>query len=239
MGGRGSSSASSRSASPRSASDAADLRQLSEYMMRRHGVAVDPSVGALDFETVRQGLQGVENVLNEFPQMAGVIRSVRYDPSTKAYAYASYGSNGHGGLEARISMSGYFSNPQDLSKSLASDGSFHPKNSNAMQVMAHEAGHALETAMANKASSNIWEAFDTRRKRKQATSVISRACREVKKTPYGRGKRNEDLVSAVSGYARRNRSEALAECVGDYVANGAKSNPLSQAVWGILKAEMG
>ena len=241
MGGRGASSSTAGGA-PKAVSSpmsAADFDELAKYMQDAHGITIDQSVRNLDFETARQGLQGVENVLNEFPQMAGVVRSVAYDPTTTAYAYASYQIGPSGSLEASLFMSNYFANPQSFRDSLVRDGSFHPRNSDAMQVMAHETGHALETAMANKASGSLWEALDTRRKRKQATNVISQACREVKKTPYGKGKKNDDLVGAVSGYARKNRSEALAECVGDYIANGSNSNPLSQAVWGILKNKMG
>ena len=61
----------------------------------------------------------------------------------------------------------------------------------------------------------------------------------MKKTPYGKGKKNNELIESVSGYASKNRSEALAECVGDYFSNGKSSNPLSQAVWGILKEKLG
>lgn len=241
MGGRGASSATAGK-SPRAVSrpmDAADFNQLAQYMQSTHGISIDPSVRNLNFDAAKQGIQGIDNVLNEFPQMAGTIKSVGYDSSTSAYAYATYKFGSNGQLEASLFMSSYFANPQSLRDSLTRDGAFHPKNSDAMQVMAHEAGHALETAMANKASSNIWDAFDIRNKRKLSTRVISNACRQVKKTPYGKGKKNDGLVSAVSGYARKNRSEALAECVGDYIANRSNSNPLSQAVWGILKKEMG
>lgn len=34
------------------------------------------------------------------------------------------------------------------------------------------------------------------------------------------------------------RSEALAECVADYMANGSKAKPLSRAVYNVLKNEL-
>jgi len=47
-----------------------------------------------------------------------------------------------------------------------------------------------------------------------------------------------DYVGSVSGYARTNRSECLAECVCDYLMNGSSASRMSQEVWRIVKREM-
>jgi len=46
-------------------------------------------------------------------------------------------------------------------------------------------------------------------------------------------------VAQISRYATKNRSEAMAEAVADYRANGSRAKPLSQAIWKILKRELG
>ena len=60
MGGRGASSASSGG---RSASGAKTFDDLRTYMQDHYGIAVDHSIDKLDFETVKQGIAGVDDVL--------------------------------------------------------------------------------------------------------------------------------------------------------------------------------
>lgn len=67
-------------------------------------------------------------------------------------------------------------------------------------------------------------------KSKEAARIVGQAARQAKKMPDGKGKKNDELVAEVSRYATKNRSEALAERVADYMANGSKAKPLSRAV---------
>ena len=73
----------------------------------------------------------------------------------------------------------------------------------------------------------------------EATSIISEACKMAKKTEAGKGLVNSQLKAMVSGYATKNNSECLAECVADYVANGENASILSKEVWKILKGKLG
>ena len=59
------------------------------------------------------------------------------------------------------------------------------------------------------------------------------------KTAAGKGLTNDQLVAQISRYAAKTRSEAMAEAVADYRANGSRAKPLSQAIWKILKRELG
>ena len=56
--------------------------------------------------------------------------------------------------------------------------------------------------------------------------------------PKSDDKKDYRIKRRVSKYALRNDSECLAECVADYVANRGKANPLSKAVWSVLKNEL-
>lgn len=121
---------------------------------------------------------------------------------------------------------------------------FHPAGTKAVHITSHEAGHVLERALIEKTipGSDFWsqigrsQAWD---KSQCASKVISEAARQAKKTPAGKGKKIDTLIAEVSGYARKNRSETLAECVADYAANGSKARALSQEVWKVLKRELG
>lgn len=223
-----------------SAKSISDMRR---YMLDKHGIYLASNLDRLDFETVRQGVAGVEDVLRELPQLAGQIDVINADSGTSAYAYAMARSR-DGKLEYQLYMSGWaYGDGDQVAKSLARDGSFHPPNTSARSIMSHEVGHIAEYTLAAKQAEELGTgargAIGVMKKRKVATDIVAAACKKVKKTPYGKGKKNNELVAAISGYASRNRSETLAECVSDYMANGKASNPLSQAVWGILKEKLG
>lgn len=47
------------------------------------------------------------------------------------------------------------------------------------------------------------------------------------------------MKSEISGYAKTNDSECLAEAVADYILNKDKAAPLSKEIWKILKKELG
>ena len=44
------------------------------------------------------------------------------------------------------------------------------------------------------------------------------------------------MISDVSGYATKNKSECFAECIADYVANGDNASILAKEVWKQTKA---
>lgn len=247
MGGRGGASGFPANApvpaAPQNATDTHDLAELSQYMKSTHGIHLDPKTFAnQDFENVKQAAGAIETIVREFPQAAANFHELR-------------GANLKNGVMANASYRGtiqlgdyYFKNRNFLMSRYANAEAhgFHPAGSNGDHVATHEAGHILERALIDKyvlsqgsgyytqlQASNDWN------KSTYAGKVISEACRMAKKTPAGKGMKNDALISNVSGYAIRNRSEAMAECVADYVANGQKAKPLSVAVWNILKRELG
>ena len=121
---------------------------------------------------------------------------------------------------------------------------WHPNNS---QTVHHEFGHIIEATLIRKQLGNTgtlsvmewWDGHEMWRKSKIATQIIGEAARNVKKTPYGKGKVNDQLVLSVSRYAKQGgRSEALAECIADYMANGSNANPLSIEVANIVKRRL-
>ena len=63
-------------------------------------------------------------------------------------------------------------------------------------------------------------------KHRFATKVVGEAARAAKKTAVGKGLTNDQLVAQISRYATKNRSEAMAEAVADYRANGSRAKPL-------------
>lgn len=246
MGGRGGASGFPTNAptipvTPQSASETHDLNELHSYMSSI-GVTVDTaSLSGQTFENVRDAAAGIARIIQEFPQAQQAFNLLR-------------GQNLNNGVMANASYSGnitlanhYFSKSEDNLSHIydrSTRSGFHPAGTSKGDIATHEAGHVLESALIHKAipGSDYWDRLDRSsawNKGTIASKVISEACKTAKKTPAGKGMKNADLISGVSGYATKNRSETLAECVADYAANGTNAKPLSVAVWNILKRELG
>ena len=60
-----------------------------------------------------------------------------------------------------------------------------------------------------------------------SSALVSQALKNVKKTKYGKGKKNADLMRALSGYGATQKQECFAEAFADVASNGEKANPLS------------
>lgn len=69
----------------------------------------------------------------------------------------------------------------------------------------------------------------------EAKSIVSQACKNVKKTEYGRGKKNADLIRDVSRYANENASETLAESFADWYTNKDNASPLAKEIVKLTK----
>lgn len=216
----------------KSAMESKDFKSLKEHMASI-GVNVAPSMEQLPLDAAKDACYGIELVVREIPALQKIVR-IDYDQERTGRAYAVAGFYG------RISVGDIFRTGSDsLEKHYQSDVSsrFHPKGTSAIHITSHEVGHAIEGEIIRRHPelSNQAKAWNNST---MATRIVRQAATQVKKTPYGKGKTNDQLVYSVSRYAKRNRSEALAECVADYISNGSKSNPLSQAVWGIIKKEL-
>lgn len=225
----------------RTVADCEDFYELGKYMNDHYGVSVDSSVSKLDFDAVHQGVQGIEQVMNEFPQAKSTLKSISTDKT--GVMAASY--------DGTITFNpSYYIDASKLKKAGMIRGNttgFHPKNNDLLTTGSHEMGHLLERTLIEKSMHSGKYTFGGIEWNKctEAKRVISEASKNAKKLPEGKnpstGKayRNFELTAQVSEYAMKNSSECLAECVADYVANGENASILSKEVWKILKKELG
>lgn len=226
---------------PTSAADAKDLTDLASHMSGI-GISLDTStLASFNFDNVKEAAFGVERIAQEFPQAVFAFQQiVGMDRGQGTYASASLGGT------IRLNEFYYGQDPSSFAVSVTGDenSDFHPKGGGTLGVAVHEAGHVLEAALIKRAISvnsylDQLAQSDAWHKSTYASRVISEAAKAAKKTPNGKGKTVASLIREVSRYATKNRSEALAECVADYFANGSNAKPLSIATWDILKRELG
>lgn len=202
--------------------DAVDFSALDKYLQSQYNISVDDSVKSLDFDTVKSSLVGVENVIKEYPGLADSITKVT---TSKGGVMSCSGEkitfNPH-----------YYSNNtklvEDCKKQSASR--FWIPNASPESIGAHESAHAIEWMMLQKNSGAYqydWQRIDAWNKCTEAKKLVSQACKNIKKTPYGKGKKNVELIGGISRYGQETASETMAEAFADVYANGEKANPLS------------
>ena len=229
----------------KSASEAKSFGELQQYAKDELGLKVGYSLHDIDLGTVKDAVSGIETLMKEFPQAKDSFRYIAGNAKgANAFAQASF----DGGIDLNGTK---YKDLIGLEKSYTASVASHypPEGTTVKDITVHEAGHILERALIEKkypmnisGEDKLWNhyyASDAWNKCTLAKDIVSRACKAAKKTPEGKGLLNGQLIKQVSGYAYKNKSECLAECVADYVANGSKAKPLSIAVWKELKKELG
>lgn len=204
--------------------------ELTATLKAKYGdqFVIDERLKDLKFEEVRDAISGADFILNEF---GATDKLTGFDVGNSGVMCASFGG--------KISFTeSYFKQGASDLSTVMNGGTYHPKNQNAYSTGAHEAGHILESWIAKQQSDNYFEQINAWNKNTVSTKIINEASKVVKKQYKARGEEAPSinaLCHRVSGYASKNRSEAFAECMADYVANGKNANPLSIAVWNETK----
>jgi hypothetical protein len=201
--------------------DAEDFQALDKYLKKSYNINVDDSVKKLDFSTVRDALSGCESMFDKFKGLAQSIKDIKT---------ANGGIMSCGGETINFNPT-YFKSKEKMQKVCAEQSAsrYWVKNSDIASIGAHECAHGVEWMMLQKCSDYEyeWQRIDAWNKCTEAKKVVSQACKNIKKTPYGKGRRNVDLIGSISRYANDTASEAMAEAFADIYANGENANPLS------------
>lgn len=117
--------------------------------------------------------------------------------------------------------------------------SFWPQNATFETVGAHEAGHCVEMAIIEAKEKPGQATIKAWNDCKYAKKIVKQACRNVRTTPYGKGKRNRDLMVGISGQAGHlDHSEAFADAFADLQTNRKKANPLSKEIVRLAREEL-
>ena len=215
----------------KSVEDVKDFSGLDKYLQKAYNVTVEDEVKKLNFNTVKSVLTGCESVIRDFPNVAKTLKAL---VTSKSGVMSCSGSSG------KISFNPfYFKDDKKLIEDCKKQSSnrWWIPNATPASIGAHETGHAVEWLMiqSNKAYMYDWQRIEAWNKCTEAKGLVSQACKNIKKTEYGKGKKNFQLISGVSRYAQENASETMAEAFADIYANGDKANPLSLEIMRLTK----
>lgn len=208
---------------------ATNFEELSTALNDEYGVTLGEDVKNLDFGLVHEGIKGVKSVTDDFPEVGENLQSII------THKHGVMSCNG-----TRITFNpGYYATPGKLQDSIdrCTASGWWPKGTTVASIGSHEAGHAVEWVLihTNPAYQYDWERVEAWNKCTIAKSIVSQACKNVKKTAYGKGKVNKVLIESVSRYATDSASETMAECFADWYTNGENANPLSKEVFSLTR----
>lgn len=216
----------------KSISTSIDFSDLSQKIKSKYGVTLDTTVQSLDFDGVRGAMIGVESVIKDFPDVGNFLKKI--ETCTSGVMSCS-------GDKITFNPK-YFTDIKGLKEACkkSSTSRWWIQNSSIESIGAHEAGHGVEWALiqANPAYSYGIERTLAWNNCTEAQNIVSQACKNIKKTPYGKGKKKAELIESISRYASSDASETLAEAFADLYANKSKANPLSQEIYKLTVEQM-
>lgn len=242
-------------ATPTGLAAAQDFDAIAAHMATKHNITVAPALArSISVETLRTACEGIEAVINEFPAVANYIKSISGGARGRRIAQV----NPDGDIQINNQI---YKTTQTLDATVRQNlqSGYHPAGSGAKEFTAHEVGHMLGMMLSKitvrQAAARAVAAGQPAPSQRAIRSAeiadwwnnttsdtfIAKAVANINR----RAQRNNipqttqaALVSHVSGYAKQDTGEALAECVADYVANGRNARRLSREVWRLLKQEL-
>lgn len=215
-----------------SVEDTSDFDELCRYMHEKYNAEIYEDVTKLDFDTVKQSLIGIESVIAEYPEVGKIIETVKT---------SNFGVMSCTGSTITFNPAYYYNGNDLLDKcQAASQMGTWINNCSPRTIGAHEAGHGVEWLLIQ---NNPYYDYDFQKNVawntcSEAKLIVKEAINNLKKTPYGKGKKKTDLIGAISKYALESDSETLAEAFHDVYANGEKANPLSIEIKKITEEKM-
>ena len=204
-----------------SVDDCTDFDSLFGFMRDTYGVKMDDALRQLNFDAVKPAMSGIQSMFTQYPALGKSIQAIETSKS------GVMSCNG----EKFFFNPSYFNDPDLLRKKCEELGAkgWWVKGSTVPSIGVHESAHGLEWLLiqGNQNYSLWYEQIEAWNKGKEAKAIVSQACKTIKKTEYGKGKKNDELIRGISQYGATKPSETLAEAFADVAVNGENANPLS------------
>lgn len=171
-----------------------------------------------------QVLSVARDLYNEYGEngvLVGNMQIAKLGPGARAMAY--YDSEGN----VAINKNYFNTEVMDAAYDGCVERGFHPGrgNKSGMEaVTAHEFGHSISDAVGKKSGKDIDQA---------SYDIVQKAMKQT-------GTRNaEKFAKNISGYAKKNYAECVAEAIADCYCNGDKAKKESKAIQRVIKSELG
>lgn len=193
--------------------------------------------GKLDDKMVSNINSVQTNLMYQFPELRnmGDIMVFNTNSGSLSDTYAFV----YGGTSVHVNEK-YFSDRENLYKTYANDvkTGFHPKGTDAADIVAHEFGHVAHNMIVQKyRGSSTFMNAKVKSGEDIINTIVRRANTNANKTT-GKTEKLTTRVKQISHYAGRNNHETIAEAFADVYANGSRANALSTEIVKIIRKEL-
>lgn len=188
-----------------------DIKSEEDVWSYRHNPNNAPYVDAIN--------SGVSKIQNDFPDLMDTVYSVNTAELGGADKTNTLGFYDQG--KVRLNSNYTDVNKMNATYDAAVKSGYHPsrgKLSGTEAVALHETGHALTDHIAKKMGHGDLD--------KAAKTIVNNAYRST----GGKGNAKKSWAGKISGYAKGNFAECVAEAVCDYYCNGKKAKAQSHAI---------
>lgn len=212
FGGRGADSAGLSQGSGKSI----NIKNETDVWSYRHQSGNEPFVDAIN--------SSVRDIADDFPGLMSDVREVNSAELGGADKTQTLGFYGNG----RVALNENYTNVDKMNNvydRAVADG-YHPgrgDKSGTEAVTYHEMGHALTDHVAKQMGAKDLDAA--------AKTIVDNAY----KSTGGKGAAKQSWAKQISGYAKENYAECVAEAVADWYCNGNKANANSKAIMNELR----
>lgn len=209
-------------------SSAENFEDLTNYLVSG-SIKLDDTVKDLNFDMVKRTLSSIVEVGDKYP---GAFENLKTVTTSSEGIMSCSGS--------QITFNPEYYNNIDKFNEICkdcSDNGWWIKNSSIESIGVHEFGHSINWDLINKKPLiEFYEKVDDWNEDRTAKKIVSQACKELKKTEYGKGLKFNEIRARQSEYGATTAAEAIAESYADIYANKNNANPLSKKIVEIIDA---
>lgn len=207
---------------------------LSTKWKKDFNIEIDESVKELNYSSVSEALRGLREMINQYPEINKYVKRIS--------------TSDNGAMVFRPSENGiclnpkFFKDPDAYSKLIKEQvrKGYWIKGTTIESDMVHEAAHVLEFVLLNRnvnykntlQKENAWEECN------ESGKIVLEAFNNLRANGIIKGKKLNDLIKDISGYASINNSEALAEAFSDYFINGNNAHEISKEIKRLVDAKL-
>lgn len=205
--------------------------------LAKTGVDVSSTIiTKVDGDVLKNTYDVMEQQMTLYPEYTSQLKEIT-DYGNNASFAATHGND-------MLTNIAYFGNTKTLDAMYQRtvESGFHPKGTTWKDIVTHEMGHVVVRGLINKAYSTDAARAKAWGGSKFSGDIVRSATKQVQDNykAYGfKTKPTQDaLRKGISGYATKNYHETIAEAWADYHANGNNSQPLSRAVYDVIRKMM-
>lgn len=207
---------------------------LSTEWKNDFNIEIDESVKELNYSSVSRALKSLRNMLNQYPEINKYVKRI----STSDNGAMVFRPN-----ENDISLNPKFFKDLDAYRNLIKEQverGYWIKGTTIESDMVHESAHVLEFVFLNRnvnykntlQKENAWNNCN------EAEKIVLEAFNNLRAKGIIKGKKINDLIKDISGYASINNSEALAEAFSDCFINGNNAHEISKEIKRLVETKL-